>query len=67
MALGSAVLLSACGGRMGASLVAPSASAGGQENGTSKVTIRRDTYGTPHVYASSPFDLLALRNNLWNR
>lgn len=57
MALGSAVLLSACGGRMGASLVAPSASAGGQENGTSKVTIRRDTYGTPHVYASSPFDL----------
>jgi len=54
LAFGCAASLAACGGGSGTAPPATSSQGGALE---SKVTIKRDTYGTPHVYASSVHDL----------
>ena len=47
------VALASCGG--GDSTVKPGPD-GGQQAGT-EITIKRDKYGTPHVFANSTYDL----------
>lgn len=57
LAIGCTAALTACIGGSGAPPMSYPASPGGQGPVGSKVTIKRDTYGTPHVYASSTHDL----------
>jgi len=57
LAIGCAAALTACGGGIdGAPPSSPSVP-GGQGPTAERVTIKRDTYGTPHVYANNAHDL----------
>lgn len=55
LAIGCTAALTACSG--GAPLMASPSVPGGQASVEAKITIKRDTYGTPHVYASNTHDL----------
>ncbi|MDM0026258.1 penicillin acylase family protein [Variovorax saccharolyticus] len=57
LAIGCTAALASCAGGGSAPLAPLAAAPGGQGAVASKLTIKRDTYGTPHVYADNTHDL----------